>query len=388
MESIINPTYTHIFLIHETYMKFPQNIIRMVASEDDINEKEHLFVFPYQDEYEQMNQIIKNEGMYDIRIEYCGTGKLTDLRIINYYAKKSTWVILHGIKPKQVFFIHPWNLKKIVWRTWGSDFEFKPTLFLCRRGIVYIMLKELWKLVLKHIYMIGIANSADLVNIQDNLGNDVSTMQIPYPKKSLQISEIISKEQTYYGNTVNVLVGHSGYITDRHLEILGYLSKFRDKQINIYLPLCYGDHDYISHVEHVAIEKWNTKVKIIKQMMTWENYVLLLNSMHVGVFAGVNSYALGNITLMITLRKKIYLDPNGVLGRAFSTDGMPFGSIYEIDKTNFEEFIKPVEYGEAINNWRCLSYEEKVKQWKSLLCALNLGEKKKRVGKGKCKDVK
>ena len=69
------------------------------------------------------------------------------------------------------------------------------------------------------------------------------------------------------------------------------------------------------------------------------------------------------------IKKKIYLNPNGVIWRSFHYEGLPCGDIEDIRKISFEDFIEQVVYpapntysmGKPINN------DDMLQMWKMII---------------------
>ena len=106
-------------------------------------------------------------------------------------------------------------------------------------------------------------------------------------------------------------------------------------------------------------------------MLSYKQYVELLNEMDIAIFDAKISYALGNINILRLLKKKIFLNENGVIRRAFDLEGFPYMCISDLKNISFEEFAKPMIYSEEISMKLIpVSYEEKIQTWHEILSML------------------
>lgn len=82
---------------------------------------------------------------------------------------------------------------------------------------------------------------------------------------------------------------------------------------------------------------------------------------------------------MRNMRKKMFLNENGVLKKAFDVEGIPCAVTSDIENMTFEEFKKPFEY-DASNSTLSLPYPNRcVQLWHDMLNWLE--------GKGEIEDL-
>ena len=364
--------YTHIFLVRESKLKFSPNILRMFSREKCFDINEHLFVVPYYDAYCELCRIIDDEDLKEINIVYYHNPSWYKAKVINKYSSVSKWIILHGsISPKQSVFIDPKYCKKIIWRTWGSDFWKDKIDQSGLRKFVQNIIKQIWKNRVKSFCMIGIANTADIVNINHILGQGIKTMIIPYPMNMKLLQGKIQSPQRDDNDSLNILLGHSGYASERHIEIIKKFGPYKNENIHFYIPLAYGNADYINDICPKINELCKNNCTIIRDMIPYEEYNQFLSKMDIGVFSGTGSYALGNIAQMISLQKTLFVADDGVIRQAFDIDHIPYRVIDEIGKLSFEELKKPLIFDSANKTWRVHTYEEQIEMWQKFLEELN-----------------
>lgn len=214
---------------------------------------------------------------------------------------------------------------------------------------------------------IGIANIVDEITIR-KIFKTIPLYVMKYSCYGNYEKLIEAKQQSYFSDgSLHVLLGHRGSSEENHIELLRTLKKYEREKIKIYMPLSYGDVAYIEKVKRFVTDSRITYVEIIDQFMEFGDYCKFLNSMDVAIFDGMSSYALGNIGLLLTLEKKIFLNANGVLREAFVHESVPYALISDIGKMTFQEFGTPVVISEqtgasikahdikyGLEKWKCV----------------------------------
>lgn len=362
--------YIHLFLCSETKLKFFPNLVRMIANESCFNARDHLFVATSVVNYNKMIRLMDDEGILDkIQIECYELNRFNRAQIINHYAKIGEWIFLHSnLNPLYSLFILDKYCKRIIWRTWGHDIP-KAGGSILKKAIMNHFVFPLWKRKVKKFHLIGIANSVDTINVREAFGN-VQMYIIPYPRKCQMTSEIVVGGKSSK-DCLNIMIGHSGHAMNKHIEILKALEHLKKENVHLFIPLSYGKDMYISMVQSKARSEWGSKVSILNEMLPYEDYVRFLDSMDIAILPGENSYALGNISLLVRLKKKIYLSNNSCIKKAFDIDGIPAYDFSNLKLISFDELRKKPIYPDSIGQWEEKSYEEKTKMWYDLLCNLD-----------------
>ena len=145
-----------------------------------------------------------------------------------------------------------------------------------------------------------------------------------------------------------------------------------DQPIHFFLIFSYGDKAYINEVEKKIGENWDEKVTIIKEFFPYDKYIKLLNMMDIAILDSKRSYALGNISILIGLKKKIFLNRDGILRRAFEMEKIPFCFTDTLKDITYQELLEPLDYSQcAQTDLHRKSYEEEVREWKYLLNSLD-----------------
>lgn len=318
------------------------------------NPEEHCFVSPHK-------KLCDELGNHNV---IC-TSKKRISSMINFYGKYCDWIFLHGYSLSlSDILIKPKFLTKIIWRTWGHDIGYfykrnEPFKNLLKRLLNFIR-----KFVIKKFYAIGIANTVDKISVERFFGK-IKTYRMPYPVKVE--NNIQAFEQIKENDCVNVLLGHSGFSNDNHIKILEKLKVYSNKNMRVYIPLAYGDVNYIEKIKEYVSQENLSFVTILDKFIKVDEYVKFLNSIDIAIFDGTNSYALGNIAWLLKFNKKFYLNKTGIIREAFTMENIPYICVDEIGNITYEEFVKTIDYSEVATDMRAKTYEENIIAWQLIL---------------------
>ena len=349
--------YIHILLQNETKFNLP--LIKNINTNSEIfNKKDHLFVTAGKKVHEATTEF--PNVVYDDSGEH----------LINKYAGQCDWIIVHGHLPVSMGIkIKKKYLKKIILRFWGGSIglSYKNGNFL--KNSVKKVLNGLYVQKVSRFTAFGVANLVDVITIRKALP-DMRTFDMTYGTgKRQEILDLVKNEPI--SESINVLVGHNAWNHDNHIKVLNKLIKFGDK-IKIYVPLSYGNEGYRAKVEKYIEENNPGNIIILKDFMPYDEYMKFLNKMNIAILDGEKSYALGNISVLLLLKKKLFVNRNGVIKEALDEDFIPHNCVDDIDNMKFEEFIKPVEYPEQMGQSMLpYSRERAVNAWKTFFREFN-----------------
>lgn len=327
------------------------------------NENEHVFFTPYLDVYEEL----KHYG----NVFYYEQKDPKSSQIVNFVGKQSNWIFLHNIcESIELLKIHPKYIKKIIWRTWGGSrlekIEYGSNII---KNYAYKVINSEVERRVKNFKMIGVANAVDIEALTDRFG-PCNYIKMPYSRSDDAIHDnlLTLKNKTRNEETYNIIIGHSGYWQDNHIDILNRLSNYKKEKIKLYLLLSYGDEKYIEKVKEYAMNNWGEKVEIISDFLPFEQFAQLLSRMDAGIYSGLNSYALGNIGIMIFFNKKIFLNEEGIIARTFKSNHVPYAPVSDIGCTSFDELIRPLKYDDSnCKEFYSFSVIDDIDQWNRIL---------------------
>ncbi len=346
-------------------VKFFRKLVNLISDKSNgFDVSQHLFVTPFERVYNELKdcgniELIKSEK------------KVLTADIVNDCAQRCEWLFVHHMcKPLEVLKIKKKNRKKILWRTWGDDAGYPYSKCLSIKSFFKLIINLVTRCVYQDFYAVGIANGVDIIDIKKKIGT-MKMYRMPYAEKNTYniLTKIAcEKMQDENSKPLRMVIGHSGYRNDNHISIINKLKLYKDENIEIYFPLSYGDKQYIENVKTYAKKVFGNKVCFLEKFMPYEEFARFLNSMDIAILAGKNSYALGNIALLIFFGKKLYINPKGVIAKAFMNKNVSFGSVCDLGKVTFEEISRPIVYNEdAIREFAPKPYDISVNRWKKII---------------------
>ena len=341
--------YIHILWFDES--RFSGMLIDLLNNTPALfHKEEHLFVTPYERTFQSF------PGVDNIELYH--TSKPQSADIINAVAPRCDWIIMHGICSwREVLRIKPRYLGKIVWRTWGGN---KLATSFHNKGMIRMLVKKaLHSIAVRRVNQfaaVGIHNIVDQFELEKIISKPPMYI-LPYWQKGRHdtLSKMVLKKPVQNKKAVNVMIGHSGYYEDHHISIMKDLEKFKNEAIHIYLVLAYGDRNYVNEIKEYALSTWKDKVTVIEDYKRYNEYVSFLDAIDIAILDSPVQNALGTIALLLFLQKKIYLNPDGVMYRAFQHYNIPCGTVDSIGGSLFSDFSAPVEYPN--DSWKMLSVE-------------------------------
>lgn len=295
--------------------------------------------------------ITSDRGFYENHAVECKVYyfDMEEVDMINHFSDNAEYIFVHGfyVSWRRILQIRTKHLSKIIWRTWGADM--KTPDYYNVNAINRLYLNLCYKLFVKrvrHFKLIGAANLVDEIKIKKMFGNGLELRRIPYTdtEKSNTLYEKIADIPNDH-KKIRVMVGHSGYPDDHHIELLEKMKKFDDENIVYSLIMSYGNSEYIKKVKEYTEQRFgknSPKIEWISEKMEFEQYLKYLNSNDVILFDMINSAALGNLAPIVYFDKKIYLNRKGDIAAAFEAAGLKCGYCDEIEKQSFYDFSLPI----------------------------------------------
>lgn len=145
------------------------------------------------------------------------------------------------------------------------------------------------------------------------------------------------------------------------------MRKYDSKKFDVYVPLSYGNTDYIKIVEEYIKKNNPGNIIIIKEFMEFPQYAKLLSEIDIAIFDGYTSYALGNLSIILSFNKTVYLNEAGVIAKALNIENNKYRKISDIGIISFEDFSKPTIYPQNFKSDLCImSIEERIINWNKL----------------------
>lgn len=270
-------------------------------------------------------------------------------------------IIYHGVFENciiEYFFKHRTLLGRLALYFWGGDKQLLGSL------------KE--KLIKKYV----IKNAAAIITIIPQDYNQLKKVYHPkgkiisaryYNEQESLILDSIKYNLKKENKTINIQIGNSATDTNNHIEVLDALGKFRNDNINIYLPLSYGDMEYAEKIIEYGSKIYGDKLIALKKFMSLQEYYVYLQKMDIAIFNMKRQQALGNINFLMKSGCKIFLNHEGLLWDFFVNDlNCKITKTDEIREMTFKQFIAYSENernNNAENILRFFSKINSIKQW-------------------------
>lgn len=262
-----------------------------------------------------------------------------NLRNLLFQMKKAEKIFVHSLfSPYLVLllFLQPWLLKKSYWVLWGGDlyhYKFR------NKNLKSNFYEFIRKRVIKNFGHIVALIPGDYYLAKKWYKTKAQYHYAFYPNPiDYDYLDKIknSKKET---DRIVIQVGNSADPTNKHIEILNKLSRFKEKDIEIITPLSYGDQQWAKKVTEAGKKLYGEKYKPLLEFLPPEEYGKILNSVDVAIFNHDRQQAVGNILALLHLGKKVFIKNDITTWDFLNKKGLTVYNTYDIDKLSFEEFI-------------------------------------------------
>jgi len=315
--------------------KFIEPFIQFI--ENHFDSKDHLFLISPMALYKVKPR--SNVVMLDERM-----GRLRKMAEWSKAMNKADKIILHGlfdIRIINLLCLQPWLLKKCYWVMWGGDlYHYK----LRGRGIRSDIQEAKRAFVIKRMghLVTYIKGDYELAQKWYCAKGEYHTC-LMYPS-NLYKEYAMSPKQ---GDDINILVGNSADPTNSHVEIFEKLKPYKDQNIQIVCPLSYGQIEYAERIAELGKELFGDKFTPLIDFMPFEKYLEFLGKIDIAVFAHKRQQAMGNMTTLLGLGKKVYLRSDvtpwefySKLGvKVFDVDGLELLPIHKDEATRNRQIV-------------------------------------------------
>lgn len=267
--------------------KFIPNFIEFV--DKYFEQKDHKYVLITSEKY---NYGLKKEH----NIEFLHTDDDIFTTLVQYMneAKK---IVLHGLWREKVNLIlkeNPLLLKKCFWIMWGGDFYFPQKQ------------SELQKYVIENVPYLVTGTKGEVDYVRNNYNAKGEHIEA-FVYTSNLFKKINSSPRI--DGKIRILVGNSSTETNQHFEVFNKLEIYKNENIEILVPLSYGDFKYGMQVMKVGYEIFGNKFKPIIDYMNEQDYYKFLSTIDIGIFNHNRQQGMGNIITLLGMGKKVYMNP-------------------------------------------------------------------------------
>jgi len=265
-----------------------------------------------------------------------------------------------------LFFWKNKYLSKTYLQFWGGD-------FYGYRNVKFLSKSHVKKIIMSYC----INKCAGIVNLIDEDYNEISKIfsnktkhyvgVMPAdPRREEQFSKYLNFEKENIEKTI--IVGNSATRENCHIETLKMLEHLKDEDIKIICPLSYGDEKYREEVIKKGKEIFKEKFHPITEFMNYQQYLELLSKCSVGIFNNNRQQAMGNISALLKIGKKIYLRNNTSMWKEYEKNNLKIFNIEEVKNATSDELFH-FDLGYKKMNYNNMIKKESrwAEQWKVIL---------------------
>jgi dTDP-N-acetylfucosamine:lipid II N-acetylfucosaminyltransferase len=245
-------------------------------------------------------------------------------------------IILHGLWDVRVLLlltVQPWLLRKCYWVIWGGDLY---TYQLDQRSLRWWRNEVFRRFVIKRLGHLITHIKGDYELAKKWYGSTGQWHEC-FTYTSNIHQKALSHPMLHDG--INILLGNSADPGNNHIEVLDKLKTHTANNIRIYCPLSYGDQLYAQKVSDYGKSLFGEKFIPLRDFMSLEKYNDLLAKTDIGIFNHKRQQAMGNITTLIGLGKKVYISSKITTWDFFQSLGLKVFDVSVIDLLPIESKI-------------------------------------------------
>ncbi len=232
-------------------------------------------------------------------------------------------IILHGLWDERVIKIllcMPWLIKKCYWMLWGGDFYYPETKTLARK-----------KLIKKIKHFVGFIKD-DYLLIREWYGAKGEFHEcILYPVAFFE--EDYSPNLGGQKGTIKILAGNSADPSNNHFDLFEKLIPYKEQDIQIIVPLSYGNGTYSEDVIKKGKEIFGDKFVPLTDFISLSEYKKLLKDVDIAIFNHDRQQGMGNIISLISYGKKVYIRSHISTWKMFNSFGVTVFDCKNFDLT-------------------------------------------------------
>ncbi len=267
---------------------------------------------------------------------------------------------------------HPKLLKKCIWIEWGGDlYEWTFTGGSFKTKIANIIRRHLLKSFKKVVCIF----EPDVKFYKETLKGRGEVIVCPYYTSVPAVDDFELKNRAAVkefapNKAVNILIGHRATQNLEHIKVLDDIAKYATENVQIHLPLSYGEGDYADRVMNHAVDIFGEdRVTQYRDFMPYADYCQLMKKIDIAILYSNRQIALGNIKLLLYANAKVFLQENSPLYDYFSSMGVDVYAEDKISSMTFEEFCHPADTQtyQIYYDFCSLSDEEKGSRWRRVL---------------------
>lgn len=262
--------------------------------------------------------------------------------------------------------------KRTAWIMWGGDINNMKHYARHRslKGMIYLSLA---KIVVPRLGAISAMAPGDYDIVREVFGAKCDNYIRAFYALPCDVAVAVDHDpsESTGKDPVRILLGNSGDPDNCHLEAIGWLSRYRDEDIEVVCPLGYGGtQQYREEVIAAGRRSLGEKFRPVVDMLPSKEYVDLLDTIDILVFNHRRQQGLFNACYLLTQGKKAYMRHDATTYSMMRDFGIFVNDSCLLPEESFSQFAAPLpaEVNEA-NAKRCkerFSPDAAVDGWKQL----------------------
>jgi len=361
---------SHIFQVeeHKNIENYAFNFIKFLKENLSENEfSEHRFYFSYFENENLKDSLLKrlNEIAFPIsQIKYFSNHfkLMNDLKFSNYENN-----IFHQLSSKKIYlylFLNTSLNKKSSWVIWGGDLY---QVFISKLSYKYKLYDFIIRTkVIKNLkYIMSMKGDFDLLKTRYTTNAKHFFTLYSMPSKIYKIEEFKNSSS----KAKRILVAHSANKANNHEKIFKMLLPYKNENLEILVPLSYGDLSNVKAVEELGIKLFGNKFIPIKDFMKPDEFSTFLETIDIAIFAVDRQAAVGILTTLISLGKKVFYKKGVVPFDFYEKNHIRVFDTDEIINQKFEQFLEMSEE-DKLNNIKHINNiynnENLIQMWRSV----------------------
>ncbi len=270
-------------------------------------------------------------------------------------------IIIHGLSsPFLILYLclFPSLARKSYWVIWGKDLYFYKTL--SKRHIQHSVFEFFRKIAIKKISYIITFNKGDF-ELAENWYHCNARLfkSFMYPS-NLYRDYPLTKPVS---DTIVILLGNSADESNNHLQAFSLLEKYQKADIQIIVPLSYGNLKYTNIVINKGRELFGDKFVPLVDFIPLNEYIDLLARVDIGLFLHKRQQAMGNITTLLGMMKKVYIRSDVTTWSLMNDLNIKVFDVADFNLSRIDEQVS-AKNRELVKN--VFSEENLLKQWKEI----------------------
>jgi hypothetical protein len=297
---------------------------------------------------------------------------------------KSEGIIIHYLSISKARFLRkiPQDIP-VACSIWGGDFynflpEFRKDLYsdLTEKylkhaqkwpGILYLIKDKmvfpvsqnykLWKEAVTKSKLFSTVIPYEKILVGKSFNANSKYMSLPTHSldKVLDIDNYERTICTKENFSMNILIGNSGHPTNNHLEILYFIQSLNNEEINVHLPLTYGNNEYIKHLCNTGSSLFGKKFRPLLNHLNNTDFKNYLNYSNIFIFNSYRQQGIGTIIEALWSGGKVFLSNKNITASFYRDIGLKIFSVEDdLFKSKNPALFEPLTREEILSNRKIL----------------------------------